>query len=123
MAAPTTRGPAPPREHAQNSYSNSGYWWWYNQGAHTTNVSTSQVNASYSSKYSYDVTGSSFLRTKLVPVPPPPILEVRIRELMDIERAYLLGNPDKANERGPMNKVMRLAKLRREGFAEDSLRA
>ncbi|MGQ0595199.1 MAG: hypothetical protein ACT4QB_21950 [Gammaproteobacteria bacterium] len=82
----------------QNSYSNSGYWWWYNQGAHTTNVSTSQVNASYSSKYSYDVTGSSFLRTKLVPVPPPPILEVRIRELMDIERAYLLGNPEKAKE-------------------------
>jgi hypothetical protein len=82
----------------QSSYSNSGYWWWYNQGAHTTNVSTSQVNASYSSKYSYDVTGSSFLRTKLVPVPPPPILEVRIRELMDIERAYLLAKPQEAKK-------------------------
>lgn len=72
----------------QDSYANSGYWWWYNQGARTTNVSTSQVNASYSSKYSYDVTGSSTLRTRLVPVPPPPVLEERIRQLMDIERAY-----------------------------------
>lgn len=76
----------------QDSYANSGYWWWYNQGARTTNVSTSQVNASYSSKYSYDVTGSSSLRTRLVPVPPPPILEERIRQLMEIERAYQLGN-------------------------------
>lgn len=72
----------------QDSYANSGYWWWYNQGARTTNVSTSQVNASYSSKYSYDVTGSSTLRTRLVPVPPPPVLEERIRQLMEIERAY-----------------------------------
>lgn len=79
----------------QASYSNSGYWWWYNQGARTTSVTTSQVNAAYSSKYSYDVTGSSSLRTKLVPVPPPPILETRIRELMEIERAYLAANPEK----------------------------
>jgi hypothetical protein len=82
-----------------STYGNSGYWWWYNQGAHTTNVTTSQVNASYASKYSHDVTGTSFLRTKMVPVPPPPILEERIRELMEIERAYLLGNPEKAKER------------------------
>lgn len=82
----------------QDSYNNSGYWWWYNQGARTTNVSTSQVNASYSSKYGYDVTGSSSLRTRLVPVPPPPVLEARIRELIDIERAYLLGNPAEAKK-------------------------
>ena len=62
----------------------------------TTNVTAAQVNASYSSKYSYDVTGSSYLKTKLVPVPPPPILEVRIRDLMEIERAYLKANPDQA---------------------------
>ena len=79
----------------QDSYNNSGYWWWYNQGARTTNVSTSQVNASYSSKYSYDVTGSSSLRTRLVPVPPPPILEERIRQLMEIERVHQLGKEAK----------------------------
>jgi len=81
-----------------SSYSNSGYWWYYNQGANTTNVTASQVNASYSSKYSYDVTGSSYLKTKLVPVPPPPILEARIRDLMEIERNYLMANPTKAKE-------------------------
>ncbi len=77
----------------QDSYAHSGYWWWYNQGARTTQVTTSQVNASYSSKYSYDVTGSSTLRTRLVPVPPPPVLEARIRELMEVERAYQLAKP------------------------------
>jgi len=77
----------------QDTYANSGYWWWYHQGARTTNVTTSQVNASYSAKYSYDVTGSSHLRTRLVPVPPPPVLEARIRELMEIERVYQLNRP------------------------------
>ena len=33
------------------------------------------VNASYSSKYSYNVEGSSLLRIKLAPVPPPQILQ------------------------------------------------
>ena len=46
-------------------------------------VSTSQVDASYSSKYSYSAEGSSLLRTKLVPLPPPPILEERIRRQLD----------------------------------------
>jgi len=48
-----------------------------------TNVSTSQVDATYSSKYSYSAEGSSLLRTKLVPLPPPPILEERIRRQLD----------------------------------------
>lgn len=53
-----------------------------------SSVSTSQVDASYSSKYSYSAEGSSLLRTKLVPLPPPPVLEERIRRQMDedIER-------------------------------------
>lgn len=50
-----------------------------------TNVQTSQVNASYSQKYSYSAEGSSLLRTKLVPVPPPAVLEERIQRLMDEE--------------------------------------
>ena len=32
--------------------------------------------------------GSSILRTKLVPVPPPPILEERIRELVQADKDF-----------------------------------
>lgn len=48
-------------------------------------VTTTNVNATYSSKYSYSAEGSSLLRTKLTPIPPPPILEERIRRMMDDE--------------------------------------
>lgn len=50
-------------------------------------VNTSQVNASYSQKYSYSAEGSSLLRTKLVPIPPPSVLEERIQRMMDDEFA------------------------------------
>jgi len=53
-------------------------------------VVTSQVNATYSQKYSYSAEGSSLLRTKLVPIPPPAMLEERVRQIMqnyDEERA------------------------------------
>lgn len=46
-------------------------------------VTTTQVNATYASKYNYSAEGSSLLRTKLTPIPPPAILEDRIRLLMD----------------------------------------
>lgn len=49
----------------------------------STTVTTNQVDASYASKYSYSAEGSSLLRTKLVPLPPPPILEERIRRGLD----------------------------------------
>ena len=45
-------------------------------------VSASSVSASYSSKYQYSAEGSSLMRTKLVPVPPPAVLETRIRDLL-----------------------------------------
>jgi hypothetical protein len=80
---------------SSNYASATGYWWW-GWGSNTGNSSqsrvsatTSQVNASYANKYSYSVEGSSLLRTKLVPVPPPAVLEERIRELMVLERAYI----------------------------------
>lgn len=47
-------------------------------------VSTTPVDATYSSKYSYSAEGSSLLRTKLQPVPPPAILEERIREQLEM---------------------------------------
>ena len=48
-------------------------------------VQTTQVNASYSQKYSYSAEGSSLLRTKLVPIPAPAVLEQRIQRMMEEE--------------------------------------
>ena len=50
-------------------------------------VSTSSVSASYSAKYQYTAEGSSLMRTKLVPVPAPAILEERIRGLLTARTA------------------------------------
>ncbi|WP_343637216.1 hypothetical protein [Fluviicola sp.] len=48
-------------------------------------VQIAQVNAAYSQKYSYSAEGSSLLRTKLVPLPPPSILEERIQRMINEE--------------------------------------
>jgi hypothetical protein len=48
----------------------------------TREVSTSQVNGTYSTRYSHTAEGSSLLRTKLSPVPTPAVLEERIRGMM-----------------------------------------
>lgn len=60
----------------------SSFWYrnyHYNRG---TSVSASQVNASYATKYNYSAEGASLMRTKLSPIPPPAILEERIRNQM-----------------------------------------
>ena len=44
---------------------------------------SSSVSASFASKYQYSAEGSSLLRTKLVPVPPPAVLEERIRKIFE----------------------------------------
>ncbi len=44
---------------------------------------SASVNASYSRKYSYSVDGSSLLRVKMAPVPPPSILQEYMEALMD----------------------------------------
>jgi hypothetical protein len=49
-------------------------------------VSASSVSASYASKYQYSAEGSSLIRTKLVPVPPPAILEERIQRLLEAKK-------------------------------------
>jgi hypothetical protein len=43
---------------------------------------SASVNASYSRKYEYKVEGSSLLRVRLVPVPPPSILQEYMEALM-----------------------------------------
>ena len=47
---------------------------------------SSSVSATYSSKYQYSAEGSSLLRTKLNPVPPPAVLEERIRDVIERKR-------------------------------------
>lgn len=46
----------------------------------SASIGVSSVNASYSSKYQYSAEGSSLMRTKLVPVPPPQLMEDIMRE-------------------------------------------
>ncbi|WP_203567267.1 hypothetical protein [Aestuariimicrobium ganziense] len=59
-------------------------WWLFSTNTGAT-VSTSQVDATYSSKYSYSAEGASILPTKLVPVPVPAALEQRIQSFMESE--------------------------------------
>lgn len=69
-----------------NSTSGSSRFGWLFKPSDKT-VQTTQVDATYTAKYGYTAEGSSLLRTKLVPVPPPAILEERIRAIMEKERA------------------------------------
>ncbi|WNW02481.1 hypothetical protein RRF68_03380 [Tenacibaculum sp. HL-MS23] len=62
-----------------------GFSWRKGLKANKT-VTTTQVNAGFSQKYSYSAEGSSILQTKLVPIPPPAILEERIQQQMEIAR-------------------------------------
>lgn len=45
-------------------------------------TASASVSASFSQKYQYSAEGSSLMRTKLVTVPPPVILEERLREII-----------------------------------------
>ncbi|WP_428241188.1 hypothetical protein [Gynuella sp.] len=63
------------------------FWGTSRSSGHNSTVNTSQVDATYASKYSYSAEGASLLRTKLNPLPPPPVLEQRIRDLMENEAA------------------------------------
>lgn len=59
---------------------------WYGFGGGMA-ARTSSVSASYASKYQYSAEGSSLLRTKLVVVPAPPVLEERIRDVLEKRKA------------------------------------
>lgn len=61
------------------------FWGTKRNSSHSSQVSTSQVDATYASKYSYSAEGASILRTKITPVPPPAVLEERIRSFMETE--------------------------------------
>jgi hypothetical protein len=48
----------------------------------SASVHASSVSASYASKYQYSAEGSSLMRTKLVPLPPPALFEERIKAII-----------------------------------------
>ncbi|MCP4698210.1 MAG: hypothetical protein GY862_15355 [Gammaproteobacteria bacterium] len=48
-----------------------------------TVVTTTPVDAAYASSYSYNLEAASVVKTKLVPVPPPVLLEQRISALLE----------------------------------------
>ncbi len=78
------------KRESQQSSQPGAFWGIFSKRRNTSSgnqVSTSQVDASYSSKYSYSAEGASLLRTKLTPLPPPPVLEDRIRRFMEEEAA------------------------------------
>lgn len=49
----------------------------------TVQAKSTTVDASYANRFSYPVEGSSVLRTKLVTVAPPGLLEERVRGLIE----------------------------------------
>lgn len=61
------------------------YGGWFSTS--TMTVRSTPVDATYSTKYGYSAEGSSLVRTKMVPVPPPAILEERIRAVVAAESA------------------------------------
>lgn len=86
----TTSNKTTSDEQRKAENSNRPWWGWFGSGSSSSSgqtVSTSQVDATYSSKYGYSAEGASLLRTKLAPLPPPPILEERIRNVMEMEEA------------------------------------
>lgn len=72
---------------SKSSTGRFGFFGFAGRGSTGSNVVTSQVDASYASKYSYSAEGASILRTKIVPVPVPVALEARIRSFMETEEA------------------------------------
>lgn len=79
-----------------NSFRHKRSFWGTNGNSSVNSqVNTSQVDATYAAKYSYSAEGASLLRTKLSPVPPPPMLEQRIRDLMENEAKRRQADLDK----------------------------
>jgi len=67
------------RETKASSVAAGGFWTPFGGGGA---VRTSSVSASFAAKYQYSAEGSSLMRTKLVPIPPPALFEERVRALI-----------------------------------------
>lgn len=60
-------------------------------GRERITASAAAVGAAYSCKYQYAAEGSSMVRTRLVPVPAPALLDKRIRAMLDEEQRFAAG--------------------------------
>jgi hypothetical protein len=79
-----------------------------------TVVTTTPVDAKYSSKYNYSIEGSSLLRTRLVPLPPNPFMQ-RLLDMkadamqmafeLEIKKAELAIEVEKAKIMGELKKI------------------
>jgi hypothetical protein len=67
------------RESKSSATAAGGFWTPFGGGG---SVRTSSVSASFAAKYQYSAEGSSLMRTKLVPIPPPALFEERVRALI-----------------------------------------
>lgn len=61
--------------------------WWAGSASEGFVLSSTPVDANYASSYSFQAELASVVKTKLVPVPPPPVFEDRIRQLLETRRA------------------------------------
>lgn len=58
--------------------------WWSSSASVSASVST--VSASFAARTNYSAEGASLLRTKIVPLPPPAVLQERIRALLQDQK-------------------------------------
>ncbi|MCP4687302.1 MAG: hypothetical protein GY859_04580 [Desulfobacterales bacterium] len=63
-------------------------------GSGRTMVTVTPVDAGYSSSYNFSAESASVFKTRLAPIPPPAILEERLRELLD-QDASPPGTPER----------------------------
>ena len=66
-------------ESSSSATAGGAFWTPFGGGG---SVATSSVSASFAAKYQYSAEGSSLMRTKLVPIPPPALFEERVRDLI-----------------------------------------
>lgn len=60
-------------------------------GSVSASMHISTVSASFAARNSFHAEGASLIRTKLVPLPPPAVLQERIRALMEEQKKKELG--------------------------------
>ncbi|MES1241369.1 MAG: hypothetical protein ABUT39_07105 [Acidobacteriota bacterium] len=75
--------------------------------AKTTSAYSRAMDATHSQKYSQDLSASSLMRTKIVPVPAPELLVERIRILLEKLRKEAEAEKSKpGNEAKPLDQIL-----------------
>lgn len=49
-------------------------------------ITTSTVDAGYAASYNYTLGMATTVKTRIVPIPPPTILEDRIRQMIEVDQ-------------------------------------